>query len=102
MQTITRSQALVERAKAVIPGGVNSINRVMPWPFVIEKAQGATLTDADGRELLDYHAAFGPIILGHCHPLVNDAVKATMDRVDIIGAGVTELEVQLAETISSA
>lgn len=100
MQTITRSQALVERAKAVIPGGVNSINRVMPWPFVIEKANGAYLTDADGRELLDYHAAFGPIILGHCHPRVNDAVKASMDRLDIIGAGVTEQEVELAETIS--
>jgi len=100
MQTVTRSQALVERAKAVIPGGVNSINRVMPWPFAITSAAGAYLTDADGRELLDYHAAFGPIILGHCHPRVNDAVKATIDRLDIIGAGVTELEVELAETIS--
>ena len=100
MQTVTRSQALVERAQAVIPGGVNSINRVMPWPFVIASAAGAYLTDADGHELLDYHAAFGPIILGHCHPGVNEAVKSAMDRIDIIGAGVTELEVELAETIS--
>jgi glutamate-1-semialdehyde 2,1-aminomutase len=100
MQTQTRSQALVDRARAVIPGGVNSINRVMPWPFAIASASGAYLTDVDGRQLLDYHAAFGPIILGHCHPGVNAAVRASIDQVDIIGAGVTEGEVQLAETIS--
>ena len=51
-----------------IPGGVNSINRVMPWPFVITDAEGAWLKDADGRRYLDYHAAFGPIILGHADP----------------------------------
>lgn len=100
MQTITRAAALAERAAAVIPGGVNSVNRVMPWPFVIAEASGAWLTDADGRRLLDYHAAFGPIILGHCHPGVNAAVKATIDTLDIVGAGVTELEVRLAETIA--
>lgn len=100
MQTVTRSQALVDRARAVIPGGVNSVNRVMPWPFVIAEASGAYLTDADGRRLLDYHAAFGPIILGHCEPTVNAAVTAAMARVDVIGAGVTELEVDLAETIA--
>jgi glutamate-1-semialdehyde 2,1-aminomutase len=100
MQTQTRSQALVDRARAVIPGGVNSINRVMPWPFAIASASGAYLTDVDGRQLLDYHAAFGPIILGHCHPAVNAAVRDSIDRVDIIGAGVTEGEVELAETIA--
>jgi glutamate-1-semialdehyde 2,1-aminomutase len=100
VQTITRTQALAERAKAVIPGGVNSINRVMPWPFSIASAEGAYLTDADGRRLLDYHAAFGPIVLGHCHPRVNQAVFETMARVDIIGAGVTEMEVELAEKIA--
>ena len=87
MQTMTRTQALVDRAKAVIPGGVNSINRVMPWPFAIASAAGAYLVDEDGRQLLDYHAAFGPIILGHCDPRVNAAVASTLDRVDIIGAG---------------
>lgn len=100
VQTTTRTDALVERARAVIPGGVNSINRVMPWPFSIAEASGAWITDADGRRLLDYHAAFGPIILGHCEPRVNAAVKATVDTVDMIGAGVTELEVRLAETIA--
>ncbi len=91
---------LVERARRVIPGGVNSANRVLPWPFVVRSAHGATITDVEGRDYLDYHAAFGPIILGHNHPQVNQAVKDAMDRIDIIGAGVTEAEILLAEAIT--
>jgi glutamate-1-semialdehyde 2,1-aminomutase len=91
---------LAERARRVIPGGVNSVNRVLPWPFVVRSAHGATITDVEGREYLDYHAAFGPIILGHNHPQVNAAVQAAMDRIDIIGAGVTEAEIELAEAIA--
>ena len=49
---------LVDRARRVIPGGVNSVNRVLPWPFVATNAHGAYITDADGRQYLDYHAAF--------------------------------------------
>jgi glutamate-1-semialdehyde 2,1-aminomutase len=92
---------LVERARRVIPGGVNSINRVLPWPFVVAEAHGAYLKDVEGRNYLDYHAAFGPIILGHNHPQVNAAVHAIMERVDIVGIGVTEQEILLAEAISS-
>ena len=99
--TIAGSNAtLGERAKRVIPGGVNSTNRVLPWPFAVTRAAGAFLTDADGREYLDYHAAFGPLILGHNHPRVNAAVREAMERIDIIGVGVTDLEVALAETIA--
>jgi len=90
---------LAERAARVIPGGVNSSNRRLPWPLAVVSAQGATFTDADGTTYLDYHAAFGPLILGHNHPRVNAAVRDVMERLDIIGAGVTELEVQLAETL---
>ena len=53
-----------------------------------------------GRSFLDYHAAYGPIILGHNHPLVNQAVHDAMSQLDIIGAGVTEAEIRLAETIT--
>jgi glutamate-1-semialdehyde 2,1-aminomutase len=87
------------RAERVIPGGVNSGNRRMPWPLAIVRAQGAHFTDADGVEYLDYHAAFGPLLLGHNHPRVNAAVRAVTERLDIIGAGVTDIEVELAEAI---
>lgn len=96
---MTQNQALVERAQRVLPGGLNSVNRALPWPLAFVGAQGAYLTDADGKQYLDYHAAFGPFILGHNHPRVNAAVKAAMDKVDLIGAGVTDLEVELAEKI---
>ncbi len=98
---IDSNAKLVERARRVIPGGVNSINRVLPWPFVVAEAHGAYLQDAEGRDYLDYHAAFGPIILGHNHPEVNAAVQAVMEHVDIVGIGVTEQEILLAEAISS-
>jgi glutamate-1-semialdehyde 2,1-aminomutase len=99
MTTVQSNVDLAERARAVIPGGVNSSNRVLPWPLVITEAAGAYFSDADGNRYLDYHAAFGPLILGHNHPRVNAAVRAVTERLDIIGAGVTEIEVQLAETI---
>lgn len=95
----TRNQELMTRAQAVIPGGVNSINRLLPWPFVPHQAVGAYVTDVDGNQYLDYHAAFGPIILGHNDPAVNAAVQQAMEGVDIFGAGVTEAEVLLAEKI---
>jgi glutamate-1-semialdehyde 2,1-aminomutase len=82
------------------PGGVNSVNRALPWPLVIVEAAGAYFTDADGKRYLDYHAAFGPLILGHNHPAVNAAVRSVIERLDIIGAGVTDIEVELAEAIA--
>jgi glutamate-1-semialdehyde 2,1-aminomutase len=100
MTTVTSNQELVESARQVIPGGVNSINRVLPWPIAVVEASGAYFTDADGTRYLDYHAAFGPLILGHNHPGVNAAVHATIDRIDIIGAGVTDIEVELAQRIA--
>ncbi len=98
-QPAPTNAALAARAAAVIPGGVNSVNRSMPWPFVIAEAHGAYIHDVEGRAYLDYHAAFGPIILGHNHPEVNAAVHAAMSRLDIIGAGITEAEILLAEAI---
>lgn len=98
IHTATNAE-LVERAQRVIPGGVNSVNRVLPWPFVPAEAHGATIRDAEGRTYLDYHAAFGPIILGHNHPQVNAAVHEAMSKLDIIGVGVTEHEIRLAEAI---
>src|SRR5215469_5408083 len=91
---------LTRRARRVIPGGVNSHYRALPWPLCVVKAEGATFTDADGRRYLDYNCAFGPVILGHNHPGVNAAVRATMERIDITGVGISDLEIELAETMA--
>jgi glutamate-1-semialdehyde 2,1-aminomutase len=93
------NSALVQRAKAVIPNGVNSGNRALTWPLAITKAQGAFFTDAEGKEYLDYHAAFGPLVLGHNHPEVNAAVREILERLDIVGIGITDIELALAEKI---
>jgi glutamate-1-semialdehyde 2,1-aminomutase len=92
---------LTERAKAVIPGGVNSANRAFPWELVASEAQGAHFADVDGKRYLDYHAAFGPLILGHNHPVVNAAVREATEGADLIGAGVTIPEIELAEKLVS-
>ncbi|HMO57145.1 MAG TPA: aspartate aminotransferase family protein [Roseiflexaceae bacterium] len=96
--THTNSE-LAQRAAAVIPGGVNSSNRRLPWPLVVTHAAGASFTDADGTTFLDYHAAFGPLILGHNHQRVNAAVHDVINQIDIIGAGVTVRGATLAETL---
>ncbi|GIJ73876.1 aspartate aminotransferase family protein [Virgisporangium ochraceum] len=83
----------------MIPGGVNSSTRYIGEPYAFVAADGAYVTDADGRRYLDYHAAFGAILLGHNAPVVNEAVRAAMDGVDLTGIGVTEVEVALAERI---
>ncbi len=91
--------SLFERAVAVTPGGVNSGTRGLKEPIVWEAGEGAYLVDAEGKRYLDYHAAFGPIILGHNHPAVNEAVAQAMTGVDLTGVGTTELEIRLAEKV---
>lgn len=91
--------SLFQRATAVTPGGVNSGTRGLPEPIVWESAEGAYMVDAEGKRYLDYHAAFGPVVLGHNHPAVNAAVAQAMAQVDLIGAGTTELEIRLAEKV---
>ncbi|WP_433077082.1 aspartate aminotransferase family protein [Dactylosporangium sp. CA-052675] len=78
---------------------MNSSTRYIGDPYSFAAADGAYVTDADGRRYLDYHAAFGAILLGHNHPVVNDAVRAALGGVDLTGLGVTEGEVELAERI---
>jgi len=99
MVTASQQQAMAERARRVIPGGVNSGNRALGWPLVVKRAHGAYFTDVDDTTYLDYHAAFGPYILGHNHPEVNAAVMQAASDIDLIGAGVTPGEIELAEKI---
>ena len=92
---------LVARAAAVIPGGVNSGQRQVPGleDMVITATGGSTFTDATGRVFTDYHSAFGPPLLGHNDPDVEAAVAATGRSLDLMGIGVTRVEVELAERL---
>jgi len=95
----SRSAQIYEQGLAVTPGAINSFSRAIDPPLAIVRAQGAYLFDADGRRYVDYHAAFGPIILGHCHPKVNRAVVDAIGELDVIGIGTTEPELRLAAKI---
>jgi len=90
------SEELFEEARRYIPGGVNSGTRAMHPPIVWRHAEGSKLFDVTGREYLDYHAAFGPIVLGHNYPAVNRRVAASLESVDLVGVGTTEAEIRLA------
>ena len=97
-----RNTALFERAKKVIPGGVNSPVRAFKavggTPRFVQRANGAYFWDADGKRYIDYIGSWGPMILGHGHPAVLEAVqKALLDGFSF-GAP-TEREVELAEEI---
>ena len=101
MQTDLNS-SLFERAKRSIPGGVNSPVRAFKavggTPRFVQRAQGAYFWDANGKQHIDYIGSWGPMILGHGHPAVLEAVqKAVMDGFSF-GAP-TEREVELAEEI---
>jgi glutamate-1-semialdehyde 2,1-aminomutase len=97
-----RNEQLFDRAKALIPGGVNSPVRAFKavggTPRFVQRAQGAYFWDANGKQHIDYIGSWGPMILGHGHPAVVEAVqKALLDGFSF-GAP-TEREVELAEEI---
>src|SRR5258707_9647883 len=96
------SEALFARAQAVTPGGVNSPVRafraVGGTPRFMVSGRGPYLTDADGREYVDLVCSWGPMILGHSHPVVIEAVQAAVARGTSFGTP-GEGEVELAEEI---
>src|SRR5690242_6331587 len=101
-EDVPASQALFERGLAVTPGGVNSPVRafgaVGGTPRFMASGAGAYLTDADGRRYVDLVCSWGPLILGHAHPAVIEAVGTAAARGTSFGAP-TEAEVLLAEEI---
>jgi len=101
--TYERSIAAFARAKNVISGGVNSPVRafkaVGSSPVFMKSGSGATLTDVDGREYVDYVLSWGPLILGHAYPAVVKAIAAAAARGTSFGTP-TEIETELAETIA--
>ena len=100
--SIDRNETLFERAKRVIPGGVNSPVRafraVGGTPRFVQRAQGAYFWDANGQRYIDYIGSWGPMILGHGHPAVVEAVQKAVTEGFSFGAP-TEREIELAEEI---
>ena len=99
---LSKSEALFTEAQKYIPGGVNSPVRsfksVGGTPPFIARGQGARVWDVDGNEYIDYLGSWGPLVLGHAHPAVVEAVKNTSDSGTSFGAPV-EQEVELAKII---
>jgi glutamate-1-semialdehyde 2,1-aminomutase len=99
------SHAAFARAKQLIPGGVNSPARAFGGvggePLFFERGQGAYLFDLDGHRYIDFIGSWGPMILGHAHPVVIDAIQRAAARGTSFGAP-TEAESELAELIIAA
>ena len=101
----THSRAVMERARQLFPGGVNSPVRAFRAvggdPVVMASGAGARVTDVDGRTYVDLLASWGPLILGHAHPAVVQAISEAAQRGTSFGAP-TEAEIRLAELITAA
>ncbi|MEC0270266.1 glutamate-1-semialdehyde 2,1-aminomutase [Paenibacillus anseongense] len=98
----TRSAAAFQESKKVIPGGVNSPVRAFKsvglTPLFMEKGAGSRVTDIDGNTFIDYVGSWGPLIVGHAHPAVLEAIKATAEKGTSFGAP-TLLETQMAQLV---
>ncbi len=97
-----RSKAAFEKAKQVIPGGVNSPVRAFKsvglTPVYVDRAAGSRVYDIDGNSYIDYVLSWGPLIMGHAHPEVVEALKRTAEKGTSFGAP-TELETKMAELV---
>jgi glutamate-1-semialdehyde 2,1-aminomutase len=101
--TDARSAELYERALQRLPGGVNSPVRAMRAigrdPIFVDRGQGAEIVDVDGNRYVDYVCSWGPLILGHAHPDVLEAIVHAAQRGTTFGAP-TQAEVELAEDVA--
>lgn len=99
---MTTSQTLFEQAQKVIPGGVNSPVRAFKGvggtPVFIASAKGAYITDTDGKKYIDYVGSWGPMVLGHNHPTIINAVLEAVPQGLSFGAP-TAKEIELAELV---
>jgi glutamate-1-semialdehyde 2,1-aminomutase len=100
--TPSSSADILRRSRELFPGGVNSPVRAFRGvggdPVVAARGEGPRIWDADGKEYIDYVLSWGPLVLGHAHPMVLDALDAAMRNGTSFGMP-TELEVQLGELI---
>ena len=97
-----KSSQLFNKAKKLIPGGVNSPVRAFQSvnldPLFIASGKGSKITDVDGKEYIDYVGSWGPLILGHAHEEILEAIRKAAEKGTSFGAP-TEMEIQIAEKI---
>ena len=97
-----KSKILFERAKKILPGGVNSPVRAFKsvggTPIFIERGEGSKIYDVDGNEYIDYIGSWGPHLFGHNPPFIKEAIKNALERGTSFGTP-TELEVEIAELV---
>ncbi|MBI3605069.1 MAG: glutamate-1-semialdehyde 2,1-aminomutase [Nitrospirae bacterium] len=102
---MSQSEILFKRAKTLIPGGVNSPVRAFKAvggsPLFIKKAKGAMITDVDNNAYIDFVLSWGPMILGHAHPLISQKIETALKSGTSFGAS-TPLEVKMAELAHEA
>lgn len=105
MKNHRKSEKLFKQAKAIIPGGVNSPVRAFKAvggnPVFIAKGKGSKIYDVDGNSYIDYVLSWGPLILGHAHPIVIKALKSAAEKGTSFGAP-TPLEIELAVLVLKA
>jgi glutamate-1-semialdehyde 2,1-aminomutase len=95
-----KSSDLFARAKNLMPGGVSSpVRAIKPYPFYVERAAGSHLATVDGVDLIDCCLGYGPLILGHAHPAVREAIERQLEKGWLYGTP-SPLEIDLAEIIT--
>ena len=102
LRSLQKSKGMFDALSAVMAGGVGSADRalVAPHPIFIDRGHGSRMWDVDGNDYIDYLLGYGPLVLGHAHPLLVDAVDAQMRRGSIYGAS-HPLELAAAERLTS-
>jgi glutamate-1-semialdehyde 2,1-aminomutase len=89
-------------SQKVTPGGIHSQRRQVDPPLSLVRAKGPHVWDSSGKQYIDFHAAFGAIILGHGDSRVVEGVRRGLEAVDLVGVGVTPAEVELSERLVAA
>lgn len=99
MMTKNKNAKMYEEANIYSPGGVHTSIRNVEPHLIFKEASGPYITDVEGNRYIDYQAAFGPFVLGHNYPYVNQKVIEAIERTDLFGVGTTDLEIALAKKI---
>jgi glutamate-1-semialdehyde 2,1-aminomutase len=95
-----KSSELFNIAKTLMPGGVSSpVRAIKPYPFYTERAEGSHLKTVDGKDLIDCCMAYGPLILGHAHPAIRQAIESQLDRGWLYGTP-SPLEPEYAKMVT--
>lgn len=96
---VSGNARLLEESNRYTPGGHHTSIRMIDPPLCVRRAKGAYLWDEDGKRYIDYHAAFAPIVLGHCYPAVVERVVETIREADLYGVSTTYMELELAKKV---